>query len=83
MLQIAIRLSGWRSDNTLASHRCDPVSIPASACEMVMWSQSQTGGFPPGTPVSSHTHTTETQTSAPTSMINISCITCSVIDVKK
>jgi len=22
--------------------------------EMVMWSPSQTGGFPPGTPVSSH-----------------------------
>jgi len=27
------------------------VQYPASACEMVMWSPSQTGGFPPGTPV--------------------------------
>jgi len=24
----------------------------SSVCEMVMWSPSQTGGFPPGTPVS-------------------------------
>ena len=24
------------------------VRYPASACEMVMWSPSQTGGFPPG-----------------------------------
>ena len=54
----------------------------SSACEMVMWSPSQTGGFPPGTPVSSHTKTTRTQTSVPTSMINISCITCFVIVVK-
>jgi len=50
--------------------------------EMVMWSPSQTGGFPPGTPVSSHTKTIGTQTSVPTSMINISCITCFVIVVK-
>jgi len=28
-----------------------------SACEMVMWSPSQTGGFPSGIPVSSHTKT--------------------------
>jgi len=40
-----------------------------SACEMVMWSSSQTSGFPPGTPVSSHTKTNRTQTSVPTSMI--------------
>jgi len=46
---------------------------------MVMWSPSQTGGFPPGIPVSSHTKTTRTQTSVPTSMININCITCFVI----
>ena len=49
------------------------VRYPASACEMVMWSPSQTGGFPPGTPVSSHTMTIRTQTSVPTSMINIKC----------
>ena len=42
---------------------------PASACEMVMWSPSQTGVFPPGTPVSSHTKTIRTQTSVPTSMM--------------
>ena len=59
------------------------VRYPASACEMVMWSPSQTGGFPPGTPVSSHTKTIRTQTSMPTSMINISCITCFVIVVKQ
>ena len=71
------------SVNTLASHRCDPGTIPdISTCEMVMWSQSQTGGFPPGTQVSSHTKTIRTQTSLPTSMINISCITCFVIVVK-
>jgi len=55
---------------------------PASACEMVMWSPSQTGGFPPGTLVSSHTKTIRTQTSVPTSMINISCLTWFVIVVK-
>ena len=54
----------------------------ASACEMGMWSPRQTGGFHPGTPVSSHTKTIRTQTSVPTSMINISCITCFVIVVK-
>ena len=59
------------------------VQHPASACEMVMWSPSQTCGFPPSTPVSSHTKTTATQTSVPTSMINISCITCFVIVVKQ
>ena len=53
-----------------------------SACEMVMWSPSQTGGFPPGTPVPSHTKTTGTLTSVLTSMINIRCITCFVIVVK-
>ena len=58
------------------------VRYPASACEMVMWSPSQRGGFPPGTPVSSHTKTIRTQTSVPTSMINISYITCFVIVVK-
>ena len=47
-----------------------------------MWLPSQTGGIPPGTPVSSHTKTIRTQTSVPTSMINISCITCFVIVVK-
>jgi len=50
---------------------------------MVMWSPSQTGGFPPGTKVSSHTKTIRTQTSVPTSMIDISCITCFVIVVNK
>ena len=56
------------------------VWYPASACEMVMWSQSQTGGFPP---VSSHTKTIRTQTSVvPTSMMYISCITWLVIVVK-
>ena len=39
--------------------------------EMVMWSPSQTGGFPPGTPVSSHMKTIRTQTLVPTSMINM------------
>ena len=55
------------------------VRYPASACEMVMWSPSQTGGFPPGTQVSSHMKTIRTQTSVPMSMINISCITCFII----
>ena len=41
------------------------VRYPASACGMVMWSPSQTGGFPLGTPVSSHTTTIRTQTSVP------------------
>ena len=54
----------------------------ASACEMIMRSPSQTGGFPPGTPVSSHTKTIRTQTSVPTSIINISCMTCFVTVVK-
>ena len=57
------------------------VRYPASACEMVMWSPSQTGGLPPGTPVSPYTKTIRMQTSVPTSMINISCITCFVIVV--
>ena len=39
-------LSGWRSGNALASHRCNPGSIPSIgmwdghvrwSCEMVMW----------------------------------------------
>ena len=58
------------------------VQYPASACEMVMWSPSQTGGFPPGTPVSSYTKTTRTHTSVPTSMIYITCITCFIVVVK-
>ena len=58
------------------------VRYPTSACEMVMWSPSQTGGFSPGTPVSSHMKTIRTQSSVPTSIINISCITCFVIVVK-
>ena len=45
-------------------------------------SPSQTGEFPPGTPDSSHTKTIRTQTSVPTSMISVSCITCFVIVVK-
>ena len=49
------RLSDWRSRNKLASHRYDPGLIPASACEIVMWSSSQTGVFSSGTPVSFHT----------------------------
>ena len=53
------------------------------ACEIVMWSPSQTGWFPPGTPVSSHTKTIRTQTSVPKSMISISCRTCFVNKVKK
>ena len=54
------------------------VQYPASACGVVMWSSIQTVGFPPGTAVSSHTKTTGTQTSVPTSMINISRIICFV-----
>jgi len=46
------------------------------------WSPSQTDGFPPGTLVSYHMKTIRTQTSVPTSMINISCITCFIIVVK-
>ena len=57
------RLSDWRSGKALASNHCDKGSIPGVECEMVMWSPSQTGGFPPGTPVSSHTKTTGTKTS--------------------
>ena len=53
------------------------------ACEIVMWSPSQTGGFPPDTPVSSHTKTIRTHTSVTTSMINISCRTCFVNKVLK
>ena len=34
-----------------------------SACEMVMWSSSRTGGFPAGTSISSHTKSTQTRTS--------------------
>ena len=45
---------------------------------MVMWSPSQTVGFPLGTTVTSHTIVT----SVPTSIINISCITCFIIVVK-
>ena len=48
------------------------------ACEIAMWSPSQTGWFPPGTPVSSHTKIIRTQTSVPKSMIHISCRTCFV-----
>ena len=44
------------------------VRYSASACEMVMWSPSQTGGLPPSTPVSSHMKTIRTQTSMPTRM---------------
>ena len=58
------------------------VQYPESACEMVVWSPSQTGGFPPGTQLSSQMKTTGMQTSVPTSMINISCITCFVIVLK-
>ena len=58
------------------------VKYLASACEMVMWSPSQTGGFHPGTPVSSHKKTTETQTSGKTSTSNLTCITCFIIVVK-
>jgi len=36
---------------------------------MVMWSPSQTVGFPPGIPISSHMKTPRMQTSVPTSMI--------------
>jgi len=43
------------------------------------WSPSQTVGVPP---VSYHMKTIRTQTSVPTSMINISCITCFTIVVK-
>ena len=58
------------------------VKYPPSACDMVMWSPSQTGGFPSGTPVSSNTKTIRTQTSVPTSVINTSGIACFVIVVK-
>ena len=58
------------------------VRNPASAREMVLWSPSQTGEFPTGTPVTSHTKTIRTQTSVSTSIINISSITCFVIVAK-
>ena len=58
------------------------VRYVTSACEIVRWSPSQTGGFPPGTPGSSHTTTIRKQTSVPTNMVNISGITCFVIVVK-
>ena len=54
-------LSGWRSGITLGSPAATRVQYSASAGEMVMWSPSQTGGFPLGTPVSSHTKTTQTK----------------------
>jgi len=57
------------------------VQYTASACEMVMWSPSQTDGFPPGTPVSSHMKTIRPQTSVQMSKINISCIAYFVIVV--
>ena len=56
------------------------LQYPSSSREMVIWSPSQAGGFPPGTPVSSHTKTT--RTSVPTGMIDISCLTSFVIVVK-
>jgi len=43
------------------------VRYPASACEMVIGHQVR-----PGIPASSHTNIIRTQTSVPTSMINIS-----------
>ena len=73
---------GWLASAVLAHSpltAATHVRYPASGCEMVMRSPSQTGGFPP---VFSHTKTIQTQTSVPTSMINISCITCFVIVVK-
>ena len=56
------------------------------ACEMGTWSSSPTGGFPPGTPVTSHTKTNRTQPSVPISMINIRCMylfrnSCKIIKV--
>jgi len=33
--------------------------VEGSHVYMFMWSPSQTGGFPPGIPISSHTKTTE------------------------
>ena len=75
-------LSGWRSLTHSPLFAATRVRNLASACEMVMWSPSQTGRFPPGTPVSSHTNTIQTQTSVPMSMINISCITCFIIFIK-
>ena len=67
------------------SHLTSAARVPytASACEMVMWSLSRTGAFLQGTPVSSHEKTIRTQISVPTSMTNISCITCFVIVVKR
>ena len=68
-----IWLSGWPSVNPLALTTATRVRQLASACEMVMCSPSQTGWFPPGTPVSSHTKTFRTQTSLPTSMMFRNC----------
>ena len=42
-----IRLSGWRSVNALASHRCDLGSIPGVGMWDGHWSPSQASGFPP------------------------------------
>ena len=53
-------LFDWHCGSSCPSYCCDPGSIPGVACEMVMWSPSQAGGFPPGTPVSFHTNTTRT-----------------------
>ena len=63
------RLSDWGSGKALASHCCNPGLIPGVACEMVIWSPSWAGRFPPGTLVSSHMRTTQTQSSVPTYMI--------------
>ena len=46
------------------------------------WSGSHSVGFPWGNPVFSHKNTTRTQTSVPTSLINVSDVICFVIVVK-
>ena len=74
--------AGWRSVNAPASHRCDTGSITDVGLRDGHLVIKSVGGFPPGTPISSHTKTTGTQTSVSTSTINISYITCFVIFVK-
>ena len=43
------RMFDWHNGTVLVSHCCDQNSIPGVACEMIRWSLSRAGGFPPGT----------------------------------
>ena len=67
----------WHSGKALGSHHWDLGSKPCYAGEMVMWSPSQTAGFPQGTRVSPNTWSTQMMLKlVQTRMICISCITC-------